>query len=712
MGEQMLIESGLRIERDEHGVPRIMASDETLLYRGLGFCHATDRGLQMLLMRVLGQGRLSEQLDGSANGLRIDLFFRRMNWRRSAIDEVDRLGPQARSVVDAYCGGVNAGFAVAVPWELRLAGYRHEPWRPEDSILLIRMVGYLTLAQSQGEIERLIVEMVQAGVDRAHLAELFPGRLDGLDEALVRSVKLGERLVPPDLRWGASARFMASNNWVVSGSRTASTKPLLANDPHLEANRLPAAWYEVILSAGDRWGIGATMPGLPGLLIGRTQDAAWGATYTFADALDSWIEECRDGGHLRDGQWESFRRRVEVIKRKGHAPHEATFFENDHGVLDGDPTVPGRYLATRWASAESGARSLDAFLGMWHVRTVEEGMRRLGQVEVSFNWVLADRSGNIGYQMSGLSPRRRDGVSGLVPLPGWESQNDWLGFHDPIDLPRLMNPECGFIVTANDDLNRYGRAEPIAVSMGSYRADRIADLLRDRSGLTVEDMERIQKDLYSLQAERFMRVLKPLLPETERAEVLRAWDCGYDAGSAGASIFEGVYRGLRRAVFGAEVVDHLLDQTGLFTDFYAAFDLVLLSDESAWFEGVPRDSLYGRVLAETLAGPVDRVWGDTQRVTLSHMLFGGKAPRFLGFDRGPITLQGGRATPQQGQIYRSGGRTTSFVPSYRMATDLARDEVHTALVGGPSDRRWSPWYCSDLEAWLRGDYKVLRPAAR
>jgi len=663
----------------------------------------------MLLMRVLGQGRLSEQLDGSANSLKIDLFFRRLNWSGGASRPSESLTSTSRTLVDAYCEGVNRRFAKGVPWELRLAGYRHEIWRPEDSILLIRMVGYLTLAQSQGEIERLIVEMVQAGVDAEGLGELFPGRLGDINLDLVRSVTLGERLVPADVRWGAGARFMASNNWVVAGRHTASGQPLLANDPHLEANRLPAVWYEAILSTPDRWGIGASMPGLPGLLIARTTDLAWGATYTFADTVDSWVEECRDGAFLREGRWEGFGQRREVIARKGHTAHEAIFFENSHGVLDGDPRVPGRYLATRWSGAEAGAGSLEAFLSMWRAETVEQGMQRLGRLEVSFNWVLADRQGAIGYQMSGLCPKRREGVSGLVPVEGWDPANDWRGFHDPGDLPKLMNPDCGFIVTANDDLNRHGHVHPITVSMGSYRADRIADRLTGRTGLTPLDMGEIQQDLYSMQAERFMKILAPLLPETARADLLRRWDCRYDANSRGAVLFEAVYRGLRRAVFGPAIVDHLLDQAGVFADFYAAFDNVLLADRSVWFGDVARDDLYRRVQTEALEAAPDRVWGDSQGVVLSHMLLGGKLPRFLGFDRGPITLPGGRATPQQGQIYRSAGRTTSFVPSYRMITDLARAEVLTALVGGPSDRRGSRYYCSDLATWLAGGYKVLTP---
>jgi penicillin amidase len=143
---------------------------------------------------------------------------------------------------------------------------------------------------------------------------------------------------------------------------------------------------------------------------------------------------------------------------------------------------------------------------------------------------------------------------------------------------------------------------------------------------------------------------------------------------------------------------------------------VLLSERSAWFvepsgRPVARDDLYRRVAARALAVE-PRPWGEVRQIALSHILLGGRLPRFFGFDRGPVPIRGGRATPHQGQIYRSGGRPTSFVPAFRMVTDLARDEARTNLLGGPSDRRFSRWYASEVEAWLTGRYKTLAPEIR
>ncbi len=710
-GKTILQTNGLEIRRDEYGVPHIQGEDLEKLYLGLGHCHALDRGMQMLLLRILGSGRLSEFLDPSDSALATDAFFRRLNLSRAASEEAEKLSPEVKPQAEAYVRGINTVLSKKLPWELRLLGYRHGPWRLEDSILLSRMIGYIALSQSQAEVERLLVEMVQAGVDRTRLEELFPGILGGLDEELLRETKLTHRLLPESLRWwGATPRLMASNNWAVSGKKTASGMPILANDPHLEA-ALPNVWYESVLQSDDRFAISVTIPGLPGIVIGRTPDLAWGVTYTFADTVDSWIEHCREGTYLREGEWIPFRKRTETIRRKGKQPVQLTFHENHHGVLDGDPHQEGFYLATSWSPAASGSRSICAMSRMWGAKDVQEGMELLGQLETSWNWVLADCHGNIGYQMSGLVPRRREGITGFVPLPGWKKENDWNGFHEPRELPRSFNPECGYFATANDDLNRYGKVHPINMPMGPYRAQRIRQLLDKASDLKVQNMFRLQHDFYSLQAERFMAILRPLLPETPQGNILKTWDCSYPADSEGAYLFEQVYRELIRTVFGVgecEVVDFLLDQTGIFTGFFHNFDRILLSKTSAWFRGEDRQSLYRGAVIRALNIPA-RPWKEHRELILKNLLLGGRLPRIFGFDRGPIPIPGGRATPYQGVVYRSAGRELNFLPSFRTVTDFGSEASYTSMAGGPSDRRFSKWYCSDLKRWWRGEYKKLTP---
>ena len=309
------------------------------------------------------------------------------------------------------------------------------------------------------------------------------------------------------------------------------------------------------------------------------------------------------------------------------------------------------------------------------------------------------------------SAKRWEGVSGFVPLPGWEEGNDWQGFEKPEDLPRCHNPECGYFVTSNQDLNEYGKVDPINVGMGPYRSDRIGKLLSENNAITNETMYKLHYDVYSIQAELFMKILGPLLPDTRQGGILKNWNLEYTADSEGAFLFDRFYKALYLEVFGkngfgAEAVEHIDKHTGMFNDFYICFDRILLSENSLWFGNRSREDLYLKA-AETALKSQPEKWGNTRKVIVKNILFDGKLPKFLGFDRGPITIQGSLATPHQGQVFESAGRQTTFAPSFRMVMDLATDEMNTNMAGGPSDRRFSKWYCSDLENWISGKYKTI-----
>lgn len=721
--------AGLRITRDAHGVPHIEGPRLEAVLWGLGVCHALDRGLQLLLTRVLGQGRASECLSATDEALEIDRFFRRLDCRGHAATEVEKMSSRSRALLATYADGINAQLRRRVPWELRLMGYVPEPWQAVDSIVLSRVIGYVGLAQTQGDIERVFMEMVQAGVDDARLRALFPNipelaHLDGSDprlpsRELLRRVRLGQRTVPEGVRWlSPVASLTASNNWAIAPRKSRSGHALLSNDPHLEINRLPNVWYEAAACIGEKpveYVLAATMPGLPAALLGRTRELAWGATYSFMDAIDSWIEEVRGGRYRRGDQFEPFIERHEEIRRKGKPSVKETFFENEHGVLDCSPEEDGYVLATRWSAARSGARSIEAAFAMWTATHVDEGMHHLGQLETAWNWMLADRAGNIGYQMSGLAPRRREGVSGFVPLLGWLPENDWQGFLSSEDLPRAKNPEEGFLVTANEDSSRYGKVPCQNASMGDYRAARIRDLIAGQEALDTEACGRIQYDTFSLQAERFMQRLRPLLPDSEAGRTLAGWDYRYDGASHGAALFERFYTELTlivigRYVLGPDVVAHLSNTTTFFTIYYANIDTLLLDPPAAFCEGRGADELYREAFARAAAGELSP-WGKQATTTLRHLLFAGRLPLALGFDRGPISLAGGRASPCQTQFYMAGRREGCVGATIRINADLGEDALHTNLIGGPSDRRFSPWYCSGLDDWLAGRFKRLEPEA-
>lgn len=717
--------NNLSIERNDAGVPIIKADTFKDTLWGSGYAHAIDRSTQLLMMRIIGQGRLCELLSDTDESLQIDHFFRKANWVASLDEELAKLDGESLVLCQAYCDGINAGLASKKLSALKVLGYQAEPWRVQDSILVSRMASYLTLAQSQTEVERLFIELVQAGISTEQLAALFPIESESFDRKLIESIQLGERVVPQELIWNlALPRMMASNNWVISGSKTVSGQAIMANDPHLEVNRLPNVWCEQSLKWPANVIKGMGMPGLPGIIVGRSDDLAWGVTYTFMDTVDSWVEECKDGKYKRGRKWQNFEKRTEIIKRKKHADECLHFYENNHGVLDGDPFEAGRYLATKWAAQHMGAASLMASLSLVQANNAKEGAACLAKMESAWNWVLADEQNNIVYQMSGLMPKRHKDWNGFTPVPGWEAKYDWQGMVNSHELPRTENPKQGFIVTANQDLNYLGQSSPINMPMGDYRARRIAELLEQNDRHDVNSSQKIQLDVHSIQAEEFLAVLLPLLKEKkERSSaytVLKNWDREYDLESIGAPVFEEFYSALRMEVFGSsksgtgkDVMRHLSTQTGVFIDFYQNFDQALLNPDSPWFSRNGKNDLPTQADAYLNAFKVAKrkykalPWRVVNSVAFTNMLFQGKLPAIMGFDTPPVPIMGGRATPHQGQIYTSAGRQTSFGPSIRIVSDLSEKRLHTCLAGGPSDNRFSPWYLCELEAWKNGIYKTL-----
>jgi penicillin amidase len=707
----------IRIVRNQYGIPEITADTMKDLMVGLGWVHANDRQLQTLLTRLLLQGRAAELLKADDALVEIDTYMRRMNFLPDPQAQIDGLKPDVRRTMDAYVDGFNAWMGENGPvFEFRLLGYRQpEPYAITDCLRLGKVFGFLGLADIQAQMEKLLVEMVQHGLDDAKLKELFPYLVDSIDRELIDKVTLAPPMVPEAVAWrDRLPRFNASNNWAVAGRHTRSGFPLLCGDPHLEVNRLPNVWQEVVLRMPGNTLMGVSIPGVPGLIIGRSSHLAWSATYAYMDMLDYRIENCRDGAYYRHEGWQPFTVREEEIKVKGKPPVDLSVYENENGLLEGDPYAPGHYLTLGWSAARGcGADIFNMLFDLMQARDVSSAMGLFRRLQsVAMNWVLADTRGNIGYQMSGRHFSRPEGISGLLPHAGWERRFDPQGFNAPEDLPSIFNPPEGIIVTANQDLNYLGRCHPINLCMGSYRADRIVQLLESAETLDVDYMQDMHYDLYSLQAERLMQMIEPLLPDTENGRRLKSWDRRYGADSSGAMLFESVYRAIIDVVLGdhgvgRDVVAHLFDQTGLFNDYYANLDRILENPSSAWYDGQSRDDLLEQGIRQGLevkACP----YGQHRSITMAHLLFGGKLPAWLGFDIGPVALPGCRATIPQGQIFKSAGRTTTFSPTYRFITDLATDEIHTNLAGGPSDRRFSRWYRSDLKNWYEGNYKVLK----
>lgn len=705
----------IAIIRNEHGVPEISASSWGDASYAMGWVHANDRQLQIMLTRIILEGRGAEKLSASKDLIETDTYIRSLNLFPDIDDQKKILDRDVLESLEAYSEGINSYIGEGKTlMEFRLLGYRPEPWRVEDSMRLAKSFSYFGLIDAQGNMEKLIVQMIQNGIGEKRLRELFPYLNDTVDFELLKKVRLAPPIVPGAVKWlSIIPRFTASNNWAVSGRLTASGKPLLCGDPHLEVNRMPAIWHEAVIRLPDETVSGFAIPGTPVIVVGRNRNLAFSPTYTFMDMIDYSVEECRDGRYRRGSRWNFFDRRDEIISTKKGGEVKVSFYDNELGTLEGDPGQHGFYLVRSWSAAKGcGAMDINGLFGAMRAKTVREGMKHYRSLDAaSYNFVMADSAGNIGMQMSGRMFDRPRGVSGLIPHPASEKRFSPKGYVSKNRLPSQYNPVDGLIVTANQDVNSLGTSSPINLPMATYRSERIRQLLMKKHRKDAEYMKEIQYDLYSLQAERMMKVILPYIPDTENGRILKSWDCTYRNDSLGASVFENVYLSLIETIFGdhgfgRDTIKYILTETCLFNDYYGNFDTIIFNEKSKWFEAESRESMVRRAIADGLDRKV-KSYGKTRKIYFRNILLGGKIPAFIGLDYGPVEIPGSRATVLQGQIFRTGGRVVTFSPSCRIIADMSNSSLLTNTTGGNCDRPFTKWYSNNCKDWFYGIYKKI-----
>jgi len=736
--------------RDEVGVPEVYAETPGDLAFGLGLAVAQDRLWQMETLRRLAGGRLAELMGDRPLGgvslhlpgptiLAVDQLYRSLRMHAVGREERSLLSDRARAVMEGFVAGVNAWVGQCrprdLPPEFLLAGIRPEPWTPEDSFAVGKLIGWLLslafpakpiLAILAGDprLRPLLAPDLSCG--RCILGDGVPPSPSSLD--LLARMALG--LAGPGV---------GSNSWVVSGRRTASGRPLLCNDPHLLFG-LPALWYPVALHAPDYRVIGVTMPGVPAVLIGRNDDVAWGLTAVMADDGDYYRETLDPTGtrYLRDGIWHP----VEVVEEEFRiraargAVRRALRYVRHGGILC--PLLPQAEGAPptsfRWVGLEPW-RGLEALLGMNRAGNVAEFEAALQEFPVPpQNVVVADRQGTIAYFCAGKFPRRHRDADTPVILDGASPNDAWRGYLAWAEQPKSINPSQGFVVTAN---NRVASELPPTLACGfwepPYRATRITELLGQSREAQVEDMARIQADVLSLQAAGILaQLLRPVAHGLEDprarqgASLLLNWDCRMLADSAPAALYHLFYQELLQRCF-RPVMER--QAPGTFARYFStlhlavpAADAALLTSDGTWFPEGVRAAVEACLLAAWEAAtarlgpdPAAWRWGSLHRLNFSHG-FGrgqGLAARALAWlldlNRGPYARPGDGMTVNLGAFPLTAPFEVMVGPSYRQIVDLGDPEESRWIVaGGVSGDPRSPHYADQIDSWLRGEYRPMR----
>lgn len=691
----------------------------------LGYLHGTDRPTQIYFARTIARGRAAERIANTHELVETDRFFRRAGLYRRLERESQLLEPHIRDQLEWYCEGVNDGVADSgrtLP--MWATGFRPQPWGVEDVMLIGNLLSFSGLAVGQQDNERLLLELVQLGIDEIRIRELFSPHLDDIDLHLLKEIKMARRLSEEALELIADLpRVAGSNAWAVAPTRSASGHAILAADPHLEVNRLPAIWYEVALNWGEgEYALGATLPGCPLMAVGRTPRLAWGVTYLHGDTSDHFIEDCREGGstgwqYRRGETWHDFALREEIIERKGAEPEVLRIYENGIGTLQEDPATfgPGKYIAVAWIGHGDGAgRSIGVWLDVIASRSVREGMDAVRDTpHPSLVWVFADRDGHIGRQASGWFPRRSEIHSGLVPVPAWDERNHWFGRIDSRALPHTYDPPEGYVSSANENINQPFRPRFTTHPLPDYRKRRIDEVLARQTAATLEDMQRLQYDVYSTHARDLLPIFLVHTPEGEVKERLAKWDLQYLPESREATLFQNLYRHVVLEIFGHEKgigwrrMFYLSTRMGYSTMVLTCVDRILKKERSAWWQVRDKGEMIRRAVARAASEPTPP-WSKINAFHFVNRFFeGSRAGRILGFRTSEMPLRGSHATPFQGHLLMTATRESTFAPSYHLVTDLGTDEAWTNLPGGPSESRFSKWYKTDIPLWAAGEYKRL-----
>jgi penicillin amidase len=664
------IKDKITIRRDERGIPYIEAQNDEDLYFAQGYAHATDRLSQMDFFRRTARGELAEVFGNL--GLDQDKLHRTYGFTQAAEAEYAAASPRSRTLMEAYARGVNAYAssldAKSRPPEFQILNYEFRPWTPVDSFAVIKLffealsdtwrldLMRQNLASLPAEKRAALmpstspIDVLVVGKDVP--AKAAPARATGAVAAPLSSESQKALAHNASIAADALARvglfadeLAASNNWVVSGSRTVSGKPLLSDDPHLRPTA-PSIWHMIHLSTPGYRVAGVTAAGLPGIVIGHNEHIAWGFTNVGPDVQDLYLEKFDPANPKRyqtPSGWQDAVVRSEQIKvRKGLASAEFDVVNHDVTVTRHGPIIfegDGKRYALRWTAFETSKMSSDLNYALNRARNWNEFKTAL----LSFtaptqNIVYADVNGHIGYHAAGVVPIRRSG-DGAVPYDGSTDAGDWIDYIPIPKLPNVYDPPSGMIVTANQRIVGTDYPYHLTYSWAQpYRARRIYDLLSAKPKHTAEDFRRILGDVYSIAGAQFAKeVVKTLRPKlTAEDEKLRAtldafekWDGRVNAESNVAPILAQMRLAFRSKILAGALGPDLV-KNFQWSNFDTSLDRIIKDQPADWlpkefasYADLMRASYQQAVDVLTRALGADEskwTWGDFSKARFPHPL--------------------------------------------------------------------------------------------
>lgn len=750
------LKNEVSIRRDRWGVPHIRAASRADLFFAQGFVHAQDRLWQMELNRRVANGQLAALFGAVA--LDSDRLTRTLGFRRLAHRSLEIVGQQTLANLSAYAAGVNAFLNQGgkLPIEFTLTRCRPDAWTMADSAAIGRLQAWAMTVGWAGELSR------------AQLLELLGPELFGELEdhypaenpvTLPAGLDYSQLQLDPMLRASAGALLgqgmdgggRGSNAWVIGPERSATGNAILCNDMHLPVTT-PSLWYYIHLrsEAADQEerhfrAAGVSLPGLPYIVAGHNGRIAWGATLTYADAEDLFIEKLHpqdDGRYLFRGEWREAQVIAETIAVKNRPDFTEKVIVTHHGpivsgvIAGADPAELGQ-AESRLAIAMSSTalradHSLAGFAGINEAHDWQSFLAAAAHIESpNLNLLYADRQNNIGYVMAGAVPIRAQG-DGRLPAPGWSGEYEWTGQIPFAETPRAFNPPQGYIVSCNQRIAGDDYPHFLGQTwMNGYRARRLEQLITASEKVSLADCRRFQFDVYSIPGAAMVKRLAGLETDDEDAalslRLLRQWDGHLTTKSVGGAVYQVFANRLTHMLLeerlGEKMTLKLLGVgphpllapvSELYGHWITNLLEILDNSETAWLPaGRERDVLLIRALAETTVELRQRLgeshhawqWGRLHQITMEHAL-SPQPPLDYVFDLGPFPMGGDTNTVFQtavmpGKEYANKG----FSISQRHIMDMGNLAHTEAIIApGQSGQLGSPHYDDLIEPWLKGEY--------
>ncbi len=737
------ISSKVEIYRDSLAIPYIKASSEEDAAFALGYAHAQERLFQMDIMRRAIEGRLSEVLGDKT--VKFDKMFRTYGFYRNRFVYYNSLPDSTKDDLVAYSKGVNAFLKDnegKLPIEFTLLNYKPEKWKPEESALISKLLAYQLNISWWTDIafSRLVQKL---GAEKVKM--LLPDFPENSPTIIPPHLKqlplLSDALIQTDREFrelmGFKGTHIGSNNWVVNGKMSKSGFPIIANDPHL-AHQLPGLWYLAVIKSPTWEVAGVTLPGIPGVVIGKNNNISWVLTNVMADDSDYYIEELDSNRtHYKlDGKWKPLKIFTDTIKVKGkpdlivteYYTHRGPIINGIHLFTENSDSPP---ISMRWTGLDK-TNEVAALININKARNWEEFKNGVKLFAVpGQNFVYADRLGNIGYICGVKLPIRRTNSPTLI-FDGTTSKSDWIGFVPFDKLPQFYNPAKNFIATANNKVIKNYKYHISNVWEPSSRIDRITELLTSKEKHSVNDFQKYQLDQVSPYARKLTPYILNAFSNADSLSenvklslaLLKNWDFNMSKESQTPAIYSVFYNRFLKNIFEDEMGKELFKEYIFMANVPYRKVMELISDNhQVLFDDVntrkieTRDDIIRKSFVEAVAELENRLgknpqkwqWGKLHYILFKHSLHGASKLLDKIFDAGPFEIGGSGTTIFNTEYSFRKPYANILGPSMRYIFDFSKPNLfYIVLPSGESGNFMNPHYKEMIPSWLNGKYYKVR----